>query len=263
MLTRPFLPQASRQFDQEGRKKFFTLDMNNILREWVGWLLNHSQANCNSLSFFYQLFSLIVSHFPWPPLLLSKCFVFSLSPIVSGNDMLRISVHPALNPLPLPTVLAHPPLQSPISIFYSAFFLFVCFFFSNRLDFLSVSSCRSRSSLLRCAQASIRTWRHLYHATKRPSSSASKSSASTSRWAKLICGGSAKSPDIYWSTIWGENNLSCCSLSGCFLLSKSRSKESLLHLHEHFELLFYYKQNKTKMFRVQTRHGPVWESHVG
>ncbi len=25
--------QASRQFDQEGRKKFFTLDMNNILLE--------------------------------------------------------------------------------------------------------------------------------------------------------------------------------------------------------------------------------------
>jgi len=33
MLTQPFLPQASRQFDQEGRKKFFTLDMNNILLE--------------------------------------------------------------------------------------------------------------------------------------------------------------------------------------------------------------------------------------
>uniref|UniRef100_A0A8C3B3F7 Ubinuclein 2a n=1 Tax=Cyclopterus lumpus TaxID=8103 RepID=A0A8C3B3F7_CYCLU len=30
-LTQPLLPQASRQFDQEGRKKFFTLDMNNIL----------------------------------------------------------------------------------------------------------------------------------------------------------------------------------------------------------------------------------------
>lgn len=28
-----FLLQASRQFDQEGRKKFFTLDMNNILLE--------------------------------------------------------------------------------------------------------------------------------------------------------------------------------------------------------------------------------------
>lgn len=26
--------QASRQFDKEGRKKFFTLDMNNILLEW-------------------------------------------------------------------------------------------------------------------------------------------------------------------------------------------------------------------------------------
>lgn len=33
MLTHAFLPQASRQFDQEGRKKFFTLDMNNILLE--------------------------------------------------------------------------------------------------------------------------------------------------------------------------------------------------------------------------------------
>ncbi|MEQ2164596.1 hypothetical protein GOODEAATRI_008294, partial [Goodea atripinnis] len=30
-LRAAFLPQASRQFDQEGRKKFFTLDMNNIL----------------------------------------------------------------------------------------------------------------------------------------------------------------------------------------------------------------------------------------
>lgn len=184
MLTQPFLPQASRQFDQEGRKKFFTLDMNNILLEWVGRLLNHSQANCNSLSSFYQLFSLISSRFPRPPLLLSKCFVFSLSPIVTGNDTLRISIHPALIPLPLPTVLAHPPLQSPISVFYSAFFLLLLF--SNHLDFLSVLSCRSRSSLLRCAQASIRTWRHLYRATKRPSSSASKSSASTSRWAKLL-----------------------------------------------------------------------------
>lgn len=28
-----FFTQASRQFDQEGRKKFFTLDMNNILLE--------------------------------------------------------------------------------------------------------------------------------------------------------------------------------------------------------------------------------------
>lgn len=28
-----FLFQASRQFDMEGRKKFFTLDMNNILQE--------------------------------------------------------------------------------------------------------------------------------------------------------------------------------------------------------------------------------------
>lgn len=33
MLTQSFLTQASRQFDQEGRKKFFTLDMNNILLE--------------------------------------------------------------------------------------------------------------------------------------------------------------------------------------------------------------------------------------
>lgn len=33
LLTNLFSSQASRQFDQEGRKKFFTLDMNNILLE--------------------------------------------------------------------------------------------------------------------------------------------------------------------------------------------------------------------------------------
>ncbi len=34
-VKRLFSSQASRQFDMEGRKKFFTLEMNNILLEWV------------------------------------------------------------------------------------------------------------------------------------------------------------------------------------------------------------------------------------
>lgn len=89
MLTQLSLPKASRQFDQEGRKKFFTLDMNNILLEWVGRHLNPS-AFLLPLSLFF-----IFSRFSSPPLLLSfKCFVFSPSFVVF-NDLLLIS-------LPLP-----------------------------------------------------------------------------------------------------------------------------------------------------------------
>lgn len=80
LLTEPFFsPQASRQFDQEGRKKFFTLDMNNILLEWVGQLLNHRQPNPSShSSSFYQPFSLIFSRFPRPLLPLPLSVLFSL-----------------------------------------------------------------------------------------------------------------------------------------------------------------------------------------
>lgn len=80
MLTQPFLPQASRQFDQEGRKKFFTLDMNNILLEWVGQLLNHRQADLSSLSsFLFSLFHSFFSRFPSRPLLLSLEVFYFLS----------------------------------------------------------------------------------------------------------------------------------------------------------------------------------------
>lgn len=106
-------PQASRQFDQEGRKKFFTLDMNDILLEWV-WDLRL----LNPTSSFY------------------------------------------------PTVGA----------------VSASFWFWHR-DFLPALSCRSRSSLLRCARSSTRTWRRLCRATRRPCSSGWRSSASTSRWA--------------------------------------------------------------------------------
>lgn len=92
VLTQPFLPQASRQFDQEGRKKFFTLDMNNILLEWVGQLLNHRQPNPSSLS---SSLSAFLTHFQQISLATSpavfKCFVFSPS-LVRVNDMLLISI---------------------------------------------------------------------------------------------------------------------------------------------------------------------------
>ena len=89
----PFLLQASRQFDQEGRKKFFTLDMNNILLEWVGQLLNHHQLDpspaASSLFCLSHLFS--VEHFPR---YLSCCrqVLDLLSLIVCINYMLLVSI---------------------------------------------------------------------------------------------------------------------------------------------------------------------------
>lgn len=98
MLTQPFLPQASRQFDQEGRKKFFTLDMNNILLEWVGQLLNHRQPHPSSLSSssaLFQSFSLIFSRFPLIPPLLSSSVFFPLC--LSLSVLIKCFSFPHLN----------------------------------------------------------------------------------------------------------------------------------------------------------------------
>lgn len=220
LLTQPFLPQASRQFDQEGRKKFFTLDMNNILLEWVGQLLNHRQPNPSSLcSSLLKSFSLIFRRFPSSPLLLSLSVLFSLClslsvlmtcfsfPFYSLVSPTFVYVHPALIPLPLPFIVLslfcsvfishHLYLPHYFPPFYSSIpsvFLNIDFF--SLLFLLSVLSCRSRSSLLRCVQTSTRTWRHLCRATKKPSSNAWRSSASTSRWVRLIFRGSEKSLHI-------------------------------------------------------------------
>lgn len=209
-----FLPQASRQFDQEGRKKFFTLDMNNILLEWVGQLLNHRQPDPSSatsslsasLTYFQQL-SLAAS-----PAVLKCWLFFSPSLVIRVNYAPLISfpfspflqsVFPPLTLCHCPFVFPHSSLQSPdslLSVCLSAFpshhrnFYFPlissfssvsgthdCFFL------LSVSSCRSRSSLQRCVPTFTRTWRHSCRATKKPSSNAWRSSVSTSRWVRIIC----------------------------------------------------------------------------
>lgn len=132
MLTKPFLLQASRQFDQEGRKKFFTLDMNNILLEWVGQFLNHRQPNTSSHS---SSLSVFLTHFQQISLATSpavlKCFVFPASLIVCVNDMLLISIplSCAINFMfTLPSFCATTLYSSPsiTSISHLCFILSVC-----------------------------------------------------------------------------------------------------------------------------------------
>lgn len=179
--------------------------MNNILLEWVGQLLNHSQPNPSSLSSSPSIF---LTHFQLISLATSpaifKCFVFSLSLVARVNDMLLISIplpvsstlsSPSSYSVRLPFILPHPSPQSPISFFSSVSLYPTNFFsrsFSTAVTFFllflpSVLSCRSRSSLLPCVRTSTHTWRHLCRATKKPSSNAWRSSVWTSRWVRRIC----------------------------------------------------------------------------
>lgn len=99
-----FSQQASRQFDQEGRKKFFTLDMNNILLEWVGRLLNHQQPNlswsCSPFLSFSHSFSAISPD--TPPAFLPLIVSVNASSFLSTLLFIKIYIHPPVNSLPLP-----------------------------------------------------------------------------------------------------------------------------------------------------------------
>ena len=160
LLTQPFLPQASRQFDQEGRKKFFTLDMNNILLEWVGQLLNHSQPNPSSLSPppFSSLSHSFSADFPHH---LSCCLSVFL-PFVCVNDMLLISIPVSCSSN---FIYVHPPPpHSTVTALQSSVPLLFFISLTTSCPFICLTMLTSSSSQYRAAgpgAASRGAFRHL------------------------------------------------------------------------------------------------------